>query len=109
MPAAEAAPSIERHLPFTSRKRCFRASAQEMKQLQVAFGHFPQQCLYFFPLLQGQGSFRPTFGPARTGFAFSTAAAASLTMSLPCGGPFRGAGEELGSAAVVLPPNALLD
>src|SRR5207247_179195 len=43
--------------------------------------YFPQQCLYFFPLLQGQGSFRPTLGPVRTGLAFSTAAAASLTMS----------------------------
>ena len=49
----------------------------------------PQQCLYFLPLPQGQGSLRPTFGPTRTGLAFSTAAAASLTMSLPCAGPRR--------------------
>ena len=46
----------------------------------------PQQCLYFLPLPQGQGSLRPTFGPVRTGLAFSaTAAAASLTTSLALG------------------------
>src|SRR5262249_7351762 len=48
----------------------------------------PQQCLYFLPLPHGQGSLRPTFGPERTGLAFSIAAAASLTTSLalppPC-------------------------
>src|SRR5207249_3937577 len=47
--------------------------------------HLPQHCLYFFPLPQGHGSLRPTFGPVRTGFAFSTAAAASLTTSLGLG------------------------
>ena len=52
-----------------------------------AYQFLPQHCLYFLPLRQGQGSLRPTFGPIRTGLAFSTAAAASLTMSLPCEGP----------------------
>src|ERR1041384_999146 len=42
---------------------------------------FPQHCLYFFPLPQGQGSLRPTLGPTRTGFAFATASTASLTTS----------------------------
>src|SRR5437016_13931904 len=68
-------------------------------------GHFPQQCLYFLPLLQGQGSLRPTLGPERMGLAFSIAAAASLTMSLPWAGPFF-CGV---SAPVVEPPNALVD
>src|SRR5258705_4276213 len=70
-------------------------------------GYFPQQCLNFFPLPQGHGSLRPTLGPARTGLAFSMAAAASLTMSLPCCGPARGffAAE---SDPVVVPPNALV-
>jgi len=40
--------------------------------------HRPQQCLYFLPLPQGQGSLRPTFGPVRTGLAFSATAAASI-------------------------------
>src|SRR5208282_6769542 len=66
----------------------------------------PQQCLYFLPLPQGQGSLRPTFGPVRTGLAFSAvaAAAASLTTSLglPCAPP-----PEL--AVVVPPPKALVD
>jgi len=31
---------------------------------------FPQQCLYFFPLPQGQGSFLPIFLPFRTGCGF---------------------------------------
>src|SRR5579859_4583674 len=71
---------------------------------------FPQQCLYFFPLLHGQGSLRPTLGPARTGRAFSTAAAASLTMSLPLGGPLPAAGVAVAaSAPVVEPPKALVD
>src|SRR5450755_1296385 len=67
--------------------------------------HRPQHCLYFFPLPQGQGSLRPTFGPVRTGLALtlaSCAAAASLTMSLPLGC----APPEL--AVVVPPPNALV-
>jgi hypothetical protein len=38
----------------------------------------PQQCLYFLPLPQGQASLRPTFGPVRTGLAFSATAAASI-------------------------------
>ncbi len=29
-------------------------------------GYFPQHFLYFFPLPQGQGSFRPIFGSVRT-------------------------------------------
>src|ERR1035438_583550 len=66
---------------------------------------FPQQCLYFFPLPHGQGSFRPTFGPTRTGLAFSTAAAASLTMSLPCDGPGRAVAVLV---PVVVPPKALV-
>src|SRR5687767_1995602 len=56
----------------------------------------PQHCLYFLPLPQGQGSLRPTFGPARTGLALVTASAASLTMSLPW------------AAAVVVPPELAL-
>ena len=56
---------------------------------------FPQQCLYFFPLRQGQGSLRPTLGPDRTGLAFSTAAAASLTTSLSLGAPFGFTGSEI--------------
>src|ERR1035441_5023335 len=73
---------------------------------QVVFGnadlnHRPQQCLYFLPLPQGHGSLRPTFGPVRTGLAFSaTAAAASLTTSL--GLPWLP--PEL---AVLVPPKAL--
>jgi hypothetical protein len=42
----------------------------------------PQQCLYFLPLWQGQGSLRPTFGPVRTGGGLEMASAASVTMSL---------------------------
>src|SRR5215204_4483952 len=56
----------------------------------------PQHCLYFLPLLHGQGSLRPTFGPARIGLALVTASAASLTMSLPR------------VAAVVVPPELAL-
>src|SRR5687768_3179924 len=44
----------------------------------------PQHCLYFFPLPHGQGSFLPTFGPTRMGFAFETTSLASLTRSLCC-------------------------
>src|SRR5207253_648135 len=64
--------------------------------------HFPQHCLYFFPLPQGQGSFRPTLGPVRMGLAFSCAAAASLTTSLalPSGPPVE--------PVDVPPPKALL-
>src|SRR5437867_11129756 len=71
----------------------------------------PQQCLYFLPLLHGQGSFRPTLGPTRTGLAFSTAAAASLTISLPRGAPFApGADDDAAeSVPVVVPPKALVD
>ncbi len=29
---------------------------------ETTLSYLPQQCLYFFPLPQGQGSFRPTFG-----------------------------------------------
>src|ERR1700690_2465052 len=73
---------------------------------QVVFGkrghaYRPQQCLYFLPLPQGQGSLRPTLGPVRTGLAFSaTAAAASLTTSLAlaCAPP---------ELAVLVPPKAL--
>src|ERR1017187_455275 len=68
---------------------------------QLGFNHRPQQCLYFLPLPQGQGSLRPTFGPERTGLAFSfTAAAASLTTSLglACAPP---------ELAVLVPPKAL--
>ena len=63
--------------------------------------YFPQQFLNFFPLLHGHGSLRPTFGPIRTGRAFSTASAAWLTMSLAF--PFPS-----GAAAGALPPNALV-
>lgn len=69
--------------------------------------YLPQHCLYFFPLLQGQGSLRPTLGPTRMGLAFSTAAAASLTMSLAWG-----AGRPLSGGGVVpelVPPKALVD
>jgi hypothetical protein len=38
--------------------------------------YFPQHCLYFLPLPQGQGSLRPTLGPVRIGFAFAAAAGA---------------------------------
>src|SRR6266480_4704789 len=62
--------------------------------------HLPQHCLYFLPLPQGQGSFRPTLGPVRMGLAFSCAAAASLTTSLALpSGPPEPAG---------VPPKALL-
>lgn len=64
--------------------------------------YLPQHCLYFFPLPQVHGSFRPTFGPVLMGFAFSTAAAASLTTSLALG---CGALVE----PVAVPPNALVD
>jgi hypothetical protein len=70
-------------------------------QCRVRFNYRPQQCLYFLPLPQGQGSLRPTFGPVRTGLVFSaTAAAASLTTSLalPCAPP---------ELAVLVPPKAL--
>src|SRR5207253_10888141 len=62
---------------------------------------FPQQCLNFLPLPHGQGSLRPTFGPERTGFAFSVAAIASETISLPLLG-----GAD--SPALVAPPNAVV-
>ena len=68
---------------------------------------FPQHCLYFLPLRQGQGSLRPTLGPARTGLAFSTAAAASLTTSLSAGR--AGAAGAAESAPVAGPPKALVD
>ncbi len=42
----------------------------------------PQQCLYFLPLPQGQGSLRPTLGPVRTGAGRERASEASVTMSL---------------------------
>jgi hypothetical protein len=63
----------------------------------------PQHCLYFLPLPQGHGSLRPTFGPVRTGLAFSMAAAASLTTSLG----FCWAWEE--PVLVPPPPKALVD
>jgi len=71
--------------------------------------YFPQQCLNFFPLLQGQGSLRPTLGPTRTGLAFSNAAAASVTRSLPrrLPGAAGAAGAPLPAGAPVL--NALVD
>src|SRR6266404_4760807 len=69
--------------------------------------YFPQQCLYFLPLLQGQASLRPTLGPARTGLAFSIAAAASLTMSLAW--PARRPAWASGLVLVVVPPKALAD
>jgi hypothetical protein len=45
---------------------------------QRRFNYLPQQCLYFLPLPQGQGSLRPTFGPVRIGLAFSATVAASI-------------------------------
>jgi hypothetical protein len=36
-----------------------------MPPLPHGFRHFPQHFLYFFPLPQGQGSFRPTLGWVR--------------------------------------------
>src|SRR5215471_8955962 len=36
---------------------------------------FPWQCLYFFPLPHGHGSFLPIFGPTFTGACFSATAA----------------------------------
>ena len=36
-----------------------------------ASSYFPQQCLYFLPLPQGQGSFLPTLTPLRTGRRWS--------------------------------------
>ena len=45
---------------------------------QRRFNYRPQQCLYFLPLPQGQGSLRPTFGPVRIGLAFSATVAASI-------------------------------
>jgi hypothetical protein len=65
------------------------------------FVHFPQHCLNFFPLPQGHGSLRPTFGPTRTGFAFETASDASLTMSAGFPDPLE--------AVAVPPPRALAD
>src|SRR5437868_4865044 len=82
--------------------RVFRSSVSSAN-------HFPQQCLNFFPLPQGQGSFRPTLGPTRTGLAFSTAAAASLTMSLPLGDALGVGAWAAESVPVVVPPKALLD
>jgi hypothetical protein len=35
--------------------------------------HFPQQCLYFLPLPQGQGSLRPTFLPSALAFGWLAA------------------------------------
>jgi hypothetical protein len=55
---------------------------------KMLYPFFPQQCLYFFPLPQGQGSLRPTLGPVRIGLDLALAAAAaaasvaSVTMSL---------------------------
>src|SRR5258708_19413481 len=53
-------------------------------QREKKTAYFPQHCLYFFLLPQGQGSLRPTFGPVRLGFGFSLErwSAASLTTSL---------------------------
>src|SRR5258708_24902256 len=61
------------------------------KVLSESYPFFPQHCLNFLPLPQGQGSLRPTFGPVRTGLALATASLASLTMSLA----FAGAPEPL--------------
>ena len=47
----------------------------------------PQHCLYFFPLLHGQGSLRPTLGALRTGLVLETASVASVTISLALGEP----------------------
>src|SRR5581483_739375 len=71
--------------------------------------YFPQQCLYFLPLLQGQGSLRPTLGPERTGLAFSLsiAALASDTMSLPPVGGFWVVPVWVPSNALVLSCNVL--
>jgi hypothetical protein len=82
--------------PWAAVGRCSAATNGFLKTL-----YRPQQCLYFLPLPQGQGSLRPTFGPVRTGLAFSaTAAAASLTTSLAlaCAPP---------ELAVFVPPKAL--
>lgn len=57
----------------------------ESNEARGTADYLPQHCLYFLPLPQGHGSLRPTFGPVRTGLAFSTAAAASLTTSLGFG------------------------
>src|SRR5260370_42570556 len=84
---------------------CFTASAR----LHMSGPYFPQQCLNFLPLPQGQASLRPTLGPARMGLAFSTAAAASLTMSLPLGVFEAGAWVAAESVPVVVPPKALVD
>src|ERR1017187_8960722 len=87
-----------------TKKRGRRGTSMRQRQF------FPQHCLYFFPLPHGQGSFRPTLGPTRTGLAFSTRAAASLTISLPRGGPGL-AEAALGpvDVPVVVPPKALVD
>ena len=53
-------------------------------QTAAAF-YRPQHCLYFFPLLHGQGSLRPTLGALRTGLVLDTASVASVTMSLALG------------------------
>jgi len=44
-------------------------------------GYLPQQDLYFFPLPHGQGSFRPTLGMVRTGWALALVTAASAVLS----------------------------
>src|SRR5687768_15848898 len=93
-------------MPF-AKSNTLPAEAGTPYALSAAFGQhalttaatdqiLPQHCLYFFPLPQGQGSLRPTFGPTRTGLAFVTASAASLTISLPL------------AAAVVVPPELAL-
>src|SRR6185503_2190703 len=79
-------------------KPVFRMSSAQ----QGAQPFLPQHCLNFLPLLQGQGSLRPTLGPTRMGLAFSIAAAASLTISL-------GLGAAPGLAVVVVPPKALAE
>jgi hypothetical protein len=84
------------------------ADCKSAIQQSATLRYFPQHCLYFFPLLQGHGSLRPTFGPERTGFALSAAAAASLTMSLFWPG-FEPRSPGCESEPVVAPPNALVD
>ena len=40
-------------------------------QVRWYAAYLPQQCLYFLPEPQGQGSFLPTFGVVRTTWTFS--------------------------------------
>ena len=68
----------------------------------LTYPFFPQQFLNFLPLLQGQGSLRPTFGPLRTGLALASASLASLTISLPAFSP-AGPGAPVLPVLVVLP------